>query len=199
MATIAATPLDTTAARRMLNGIKDHLTKTRGFPLSREDLDYIDYVYQAFSSVGPGLRYNMGGGGGGFGGGRGGMPNYAQLMTETDSLGVQRSYLASDDNYRVIKDMQERNVIVPITGDFAGTKALRAFGNYVREHKATISAIYVSNVEQYLWQDPNNWRLYYENVATLPTESCCGSGPRHVITGYAGGSGAIHVVAVVVR
>lgn len=171
MATIAATQLDTAFARRTLTGIKDHLTRTRGFPLSAEDLDYIDYVFQSFAGVGPGIRYNMRGGYSGGGRQFGGMPNYADLMTETDSLGTQRSYLASDENYRVIKDMQERNVIIPFTGDFAGSKALRAFGAYVREHKATITAIYVSNVEQYLWQDPNNWRLYYENVATLPTDS----------------------------
>jgi hypothetical protein len=26
-------------------------------------------------------------------------------------------------------------------------------------------------VEQYLFQSPDNWRRYYENVATLPTDS----------------------------
>ena len=30
---------------------------------------------------------------------------------------------------------------------------------------------YVSNVEQYLWQSPDNWKKYYDNVATLPTDS----------------------------
>jgi hypothetical protein len=125
------------------------------------------------SGVGPGLRYNMSGGGGGFGGSRGfgGMPNYADLMTETDSTGIQRSYLANDENYRVVKEMQEKNLIIPFTGDFAGGTALRAFGKYVRDNKAVVQAIYVSNVEQYLWQDANNWRLYYENVGTLPTDS----------------------------
>ncbi len=167
---IATTPLDTAHARGVLNEIKDRLTKAHAFPLSAEDLDYIDYVFMTFSGVGPGVRYNMGGGGG-FRGGRSRMPNYADLMTETDSLGVQRSYLATDENYRVIKDMQERNVIIPFTGDFAGPKALRAFGNYVRDNKAVVQAIYVSNVEQYLFQDPDNWRTYYENVATLPTDS----------------------------
>ena len=98
------------------------------------------------------------------------MPSYGALMTETDSLGVQRAYLATDENYRIIKDMHDRNVIIPFTGDFAGPKALRAFGQYVRDNKAVVQAIYVSNVEQYLWQDPNNPRLYYENVATLPTD-----------------------------
>ena len=168
---VGSTPLDTTFAPKTLNEIKDHLTRTHGFPLSKEDLGWIDYVYATFSGSGPGLRYNFGGRNSGFGYGRGGMPNYANLMTETDSLGVHRSFLATDEAYGVIKDMQERNVIVPFTGDFAGPKALRAFGQYVRDNKAVVQAIYVSNVEQYLWQDASNWRKYYENVATLPTDS----------------------------
>ena len=35
----------------------------------------------------------------------------------------------------------------------------------------TVGAFYAANVEQYLFQDPNNWRKYYENVATLPLDS----------------------------
>lgn len=170
-ARIGTVPLDTTYARTTLTAIKEHLTGKHGFPLSRDDLEYIDYVYVTFSTAGPGIRYNMTSGGGSGGGFRGGMPNYASLMTETDSLGVHRSYLANDDNFRFVKQMQERNAIIPFTGDFAGPKALRAFGAYVRDHGATIQAIYVSNVEQYLFQSPDNWRRYYENVATLPTDS----------------------------
>jgi hypothetical protein len=167
---IASVPLDTVYARGILSEVKDKLTRGHGFPLSKEDLEYIDYIFVTFSSAGPGVRYNMGGYGS-FGYGRGGMPNYADLMTETDSLGKHRSYLATDAAYRTIRDMQQRNAIIPFTGDFAGPKALRAVGNYVREHGAVIQAIYVSNVEQYLFQDANNWRKYYENVATLPVDS----------------------------
>jgi hypothetical protein len=170
-ALIATTPLDTVAARATLTGLKDRLTKTHNFPLTKEDLEYIDYVYYSFSGSGPGIRYSMDGGGGGGFRGIGGLPSYGALMTETDSLGTQRSYLANNENYRIIRDMQERNVIIPFTGDFAGPKALRAFGKYVREQKGVVQAIYVSNVEQYLWMDSNFPRLYYENVATLPTDS----------------------------
>ncbi|MBM4193960.1 MAG: hypothetical protein FJ202_06215 [Gemmatimonadetes bacterium] len=173
---IGTAPRDSGITRRTLSAIHDRLIKTHGFPLSTEDTSYIGYVYESFTMAGPGIRYNMGGGfGGGFsGGGRrgfGGMPNYADLMLETDSLGAKRSYLATDENYRIIKDMQDRNVIIPFTGDFAGPKALRAFGQYVKDHKATVAAIYVSNVEQYLFQDPSNWKRYYENVRALPTDS----------------------------
>lgn len=171
MAAVSAAPLDTAYARGVLGQVKERLTKTHGFPLSAEDLDYISYVFGSFSDAGPRLRYNMGSGRGGFAYGRMGMPNYADLMTETDSLGVHRSYLASDEAYATIRDMQIRNVIIPFTGDFAGSKALRAFGTYVRDHGSVVQAIYVSNVEQYLFQDPDDWRKYYENVATLPIDS----------------------------
>ena len=168
---IGSTALDTTLARKTLTEIKDRLIKTHNFPLSPEDIDYLDYVYVTFSGSGPGVRYNMGGRNSGFGYGRGGMPNYANLMTESDSSGTHRAYLATDEAYNVIKEMEERNVIIPFTGDFAGPKALRAVGKYVRDNNAVIQAIYVSNVEQYLWQNIDNWRKYYENVATLPTDS----------------------------
>jgi hypothetical protein len=100
-----------------------------------------------------------------------GMPSYADLMTETDSLGVHRSYLATNEAYATVRDMQLRNAIIPFTGDFAGPRALRALGKYVRDRGGVIQAIYASNVEQYLFQDPDNWRKYYENVAALPVDS----------------------------
>jgi len=63
--------------------------------------------------------------------------------------------------------MEQNNLIVPIVGDFAGPKAIRAVGAYVREHGATVSAFYVSNVEQYL-QRNGVWQTFCANVASLP-------------------------------
>lgn len=171
-ARIAGAPPDTAIARRILIAVQRCLTVTHGFPLSVEDLDYVRYVYAAFSTAGPGIRYNMGGPAGGFRGGFGrGMPNYADLMTESDSLGEHRSFLATDEAYATVREMQQRNAIIPVTGDFAGPRTLRAVGRYVRDHGGIVQAIYVSNVEQYLFQNPDNWRKYYENVATLPVDS----------------------------
>ena len=67
-------------------------------------------------------------------------PTYEEMMMQTDWDGVARSYLASEENFRTLKGLQERNLIVPIVGNFAGPKALRAVGRYVREHGATIAA-----------------------------------------------------------
>ena len=67
--------------------------------------------------------------------------------------------------------MERNNAIVPITGDFGGPKALRAVGRYLKSHGATVTAIYTSNVEQYLFQQDDAWRRYYANVATLPIDA----------------------------
>ncbi len=88
---------------------------------------------------------------------------------QTDWDGVARSYLASEENFRFIKGLQDRNLIVPIVGNFAGPKALRAVGRYVRERGATIAAYYVSNVEQYLFMDLL-FDDFARNVATLPID-----------------------------
>lgn len=155
--------------QQTLQELRDHLRTTHGFPITDEEYAGIEYVATAFYTAGPELTYNFGTGRGGrgFGGGRY-MPTYGQMMAETDAQNVPRSYLGNEENYRVIRDMQQRNLIVPVTGDFAGPKALRAVGNWVRAHDATISAFYTSNVEQYLFQSDVNWRAFFSNVATFP-------------------------------
>jgi hypothetical protein len=86
----------------------------------------------------------------------------------TDQDMVNRSYLGSDEAFAILKDMQERNLIVPVVGDFGGPKALRAVGDWVRRHNATVDVFYVSNVEQYLFQQGEAWERFYGNVSTMP-------------------------------
>jgi len=152
--------------RKNRDDVKNALMKQHKFLLSDEDLANIEYVYRVFVEAGPDLDYQVGGGG--FGGG--GSPTYMELMTVNDGQGKNRSFLASEENYRVIRDMQMKNLIVPLVGDFGGPKALRAVGQYLKEHDARVTAFYVSNVEQYLFQE-NAWRRFYANVATLPMDS----------------------------
>src|SRR5262249_20140272 len=101
---------------------------------------------------------------------RGGMPTYADLMTAADDKGIARSYLATEENFRTIKRLETANLIVPVVGDFGGLTALRAVGDYLREHGATVGVFYTSNVEQYLFQDPGKWRQFYTNVAAMPID-----------------------------
>ena len=85
--------------------------------------------------------------------------------------GEPRSFLSSEENFQTVKTLHDKNLIVPVSGDFGGPKALRAIGSYVKERGGSVTAFYVSNVEQYLFQDGKQ-TAFYENVATLPlTES----------------------------
>jgi len=148
-----------------LKSLQDHLTKKRGLPLVKEDLDGIEYVYWNFYWHGPAITYNSSSGGNG----RGSMASYGDLVLATDGANVNRGFLASEENFKVLKDLEERNLIVPIVGNFAGPKALRTVGKYLKERGAVVSAFYLSNVEQYLNQD-GIWGAFCANVATLPLD-----------------------------
>jgi hypothetical protein len=163
---IAATP-DSAAFRRNLAAIKAHLTKTRGFVMNDSDSKLLDYTYGAFYGGGPEISYNYPNGGG-FGRG---MPNYAMLQSATDANGKNWAYLATEANFRWLKDFESKNLLVPVVGDFAGPKAIRSVGQYLKDHHAVASVFYTSNVEQYLFQQDDDWGKYYRNVATLPLDS----------------------------
>jgi hypothetical protein len=151
-----------------LQALKDYLTKKHTLPLSKDDLDGIEYVYFNFYWFGPAITYNSSSSSlGGRGGGN--MATYGQLMSVVDATGASASYLQSEETFRFMKDLEQRNLIVPVVGDFGGPKALRAIGQYVRDHAATVSAFYLSNVEQYLRQD-NIWEQFCANVASMPLD-----------------------------
>jgi hypothetical protein len=143
--------------------IGDQLTRTHGFALSTADLDAMRGIYLAFVKFGPALTYSS------TSGGYGRMPSYAEMMQATDANGRARSYLAAENNYAAIRAYQQKNLIVPIVGDFAGPKALRAVARYLTEHQATVTAFYVSNVEQYLFRNAVA-HAFYDNVAALPID-----------------------------
>jgi hypothetical protein len=152
--------------KQNLKAIQEHLTKTRSLPLLPEDLKGIEYVHGTFSWYGPGLSYWSTGG---RGGGRN-APTYWDLMVADDGKGQTRSFLASDENFQVLKDLHEKNLFVPVVGNFSGPKALRAVGRYIREREGTVAAFYLSNVEQYLSRE-GSWYTFCGNVATLPLDS----------------------------
>jgi hypothetical protein len=149
--------------------ILDRLEQRHGFKLTAEDEKSMEYVFNAFYVGGLELNYN---GPSAVGlGGRGRMPSYSELMIQTDREGLNRSYMSSEETFRALQDIEKRNLVVPLVGDFAGPKAIRAVGDYLREHGATVSVFYLSNVEQYLFQQDDDWSKFFTNVGTLPLSS----------------------------
>jgi len=165
-----------------LDAIKTQLKERHGFKLSAEDEASIQYIFRAFYVGGPNLtyvgpvtpRFAV----------RNRMPSYADLMMQNDGEGQNHSYLSSEDNFGILKDLEQRNLIVPLIGDFAGPKTIRTVGTYLKQQNAAVTAFYLSNVEQYLFQQNDDWSRFYENVATLPLDSNARF-IRSVFNGYA--------------
>jgi hypothetical protein len=169
----ASVPPSDSLYQRNLKSVKEWLTAHHHFALGDSDLAGIEYVYSAFSQAGPDLTYNFGNGGGNFRGYGRGMPTYGELMVLNDGQGTQRSYIATEANYRALRQHELDNAIVPLVGNFAGEKAIKAVAGYLKERHATVTAFYLSNVEQYLW-NPNggdDGRKFFGNVAALPIDS----------------------------
>jgi hypothetical protein len=139
---------------RNLAAITERLLKVHALPLPAADVEGISHIYRVFFERGTAIRFS---------------PNYAELMSATDEAGAYRSYLASESNFTVVRDLETSNLVVPIVGDFAGPKAIRRVGAYLKAHGLPVGAFYLSNVEQYL-QD-GKWAVFCRNVATLPLDT----------------------------
>src|SRR5437667_2119853 len=153
-----------------LSAIKDRLIKEHGFKLTSEDETTLAYIFRAFYVGGPDLGYSNVAIQPRSGGPRL-LPSYEELMIDTDENGQQRSFIATEENFLTLQQFEKDNLIVPLVGNFAGSTALRSVGSYLREHNTLISALYTSNVEQYLFMTSEDWKNFYTNVSTLPLDS----------------------------
>lgn len=162
---LSAVPGDDKEFATNLAAITGHLTKTRRLPLGADDLSGIEYVLRQFHRFGPAIHYTSS-----IGGGPRGAGSYATILSAVDRRSrEERTFLANEERFAFVKAMQARNLIVPIVGDFAGPKALRAVGAWLEQHSAVVTAFYVSNVEQYLHRG-GVWARFCENVAALPLD-----------------------------
>jgi hypothetical protein len=144
-----------------LRGIIVCLTGKHKFQLSDEDKSSIAGMLTIFRTGGPNKLTGQGDK----------KMSYARLMAATDLAGVNHGYLASEENFRIVQDLEKRNVIVPVVGDFAGEKALAGLGRYLKERHAVVNVFYVSNVERYLFEQGDHGKHFYANVSALPRES----------------------------
>jgi hypothetical protein len=164
MAAFARVPPDEARIERNVHRIQEHLVRRHRFPLTAQDLESLRYIYGMFGRHGPELTYATS-----QGRGRRNMPTFGQLQAMTDLAGDAQSYLGRDDAFQTVRDLQRRNLVVPVVGDFAGPRALRALGAYLSEHGAAVTAFYTSNVEQYLFQQ-GRWGRFSQSVAAMPRD-----------------------------
>jgi hypothetical protein len=155
-------PSDRAIYMDTLQQIKDRLIKQRQFKPAGDDEQKLEYVLDVFSRGGPMMDFGFAGGAP-----NNTLPSYINLLTAADVHGRKWSYLASEENYAVVREMQQKNLIVPVVGDFSGPKAIKAVGQHLKERGAVVSVFYISNVEDYI---EANWDRYVSNIKGLPQD-----------------------------
>jgi hypothetical protein len=137
-----------------------------GVPLDAHDREMIDRYRAQFVAEGFDTRYSSLGRNN-----RSEYPTFGRLIVESDREGRQISYLADESAFQYVRRMQASDRIIPVVGNVAGTKSLRAIAAYAAEHRLVVSAFYLSNVEQYLIGRDGGFDAYARNVEALPRDT----------------------------
>ncbi len=135
-----------------------------GLPLSLSDTSTIRRFHGEFVRQGLDLRFTS----------TGRAPRYyyptlRQLILERDLDGNRASYLATEDGWRVVKNLESRDRVIPVVGNLAGHQAFPAVGREIAARGERVSALYVSNVEMYIWRD-GTFPTFAVNTARLPRD-----------------------------
>ena len=133
-----------------------------GVPLSANDSTTLRRFHGEFSRLGLDLRFTS----------TGRLPQYyyptlRDLILERDLDGQRSSYLASEESWQFLKNLEARDRIIPVVGNLAGTTAFPAIGREVAARNETVSALYVSNVEMYIWRD-GSFGIFAATADRLP-------------------------------
>ena len=199
-------PTDVDAWRdRSLDAIVAHLDSTPGtpasaaharevalrgaraarLPLSDTDVATFARFHDEFITAGLDLRYTSRSRPT-----RGFYPSLRDLLLERDLEGQQSSYLASEGDFQFVKQLQARDLVIPVTGNLAGEHALAAIGQLVAARGERVSVLYTSNAEDYVMRD-GGFPRFARNVAALPRDA-----RSVVIRSYFGGYRGMHPYAV---
>ena len=133
--------------------------------LSPADRSTLRRIHSRFARAGPDLRFTTHGRAP-----RPCYPTHRDLLMDGGAEEGQASFLASADAYRFVRNLQQRNLIIPVVGDLAGSHTLAAIGGYLDERREEVSAFYTSNVEFYLVED-GIFERFVNNLGRLPTDT----------------------------
>jgi len=165
MSYFSLTPPDPEAFGATLEETKQTIQKKFGFPLSQTDIDSLTYVLEAFRDEGVYVSFRLDYYRGRRGYGH--FPSMREILEQRDPKGIPGNFLASDEDYRYVRSLQQQNRIIPLVGNFAGPKTLKAVAQYLEKNSCPVSVFYISNVEQFLFEN-DEFEAYVENVRALP-------------------------------
>jgi hypothetical protein len=173
---IDRTPLDSVGHARRHGELMERVI---GFdvPLTSEDLTTIKRFHDEFATLGLELRYAAGtrarqAAPGTMDPRQFGpwFPPVRDIYRATDRGGHEASYLATEDRWRTVRTLERKDRVIPVVGDLAGPKAVKAIAQYLGATGRRVSAFYLSNVESYLFRG-GSFAAFAENVRQLPVDS----------------------------
>lgn len=163
LAFFSAAPVDEKTYLANLAEIRKLIQEDFKFPLSDSDKSALEYVYKSFSDEGLSICYRTEGGGG-WGGY---FPTLKEILAGEELSGKQGNFLAIREDFEFVRDLHRKNLIIPVVADFAGKKGIASVADYLKKNGYTVTAFYLSNVEQYLFQN-GVFGDFAENVRKLP-------------------------------
>jgi hypothetical protein len=151
-------PRDSAALRAQIDGT------IRGFgvALTPEDMRTIAGFHQRFIDAGLALQFQTTGRPP-----QGNYPTYRDLLADTDASGRHANFLASEDRFQIVRDLEVRDRVIPIVGDLSGASALAGIGKLLASRGERVSAFYASNVEFYLFRQ-GTFARFAANLRQLP-------------------------------
>ena len=144
-----------------LTAIRKAIQEDFQFPLSDRDQASLEYVYKSFRTEGLDIAFRIEGSFSSY------FPSLKDLILQPDQRGKLGNFLAAAEDYEFVRGLHRKNLIIPVVGNFGGTKALSAVGDYLRKNGFTVMAFYTSNVEQYLFDD-SLFGAFANNIRKLP-------------------------------
>ena len=149
--------------RRTHRRIVRLLRKELALELSADDITRLEEIHQAFFAGQLDLRFEWHKDNGRS------YPTLGGLLLATDREGATRGFLASDDSFRIVRQMHREHRIIPVVGDFAGDGALRQIAAELERRGVPLAVFYVSNVEQYLVKSSSRWQAWRQNIERFST------------------------------
>lgn len=157
-------PPDEALARRTTEQLVEAAVAT-GIPLTDAERATLRRFHAEFVRLGLDLRFTS------FGRApRSYYPTLRDLVLARDTGGAERSYLAREDDWRYVKQLHDANRVIPLVGNLAGDRALPGIARELRAAGTTVSALYTSNVEFYLWGG-TGFEAFARNVVQLPRDA----------------------------
>ena len=147
---------------------REELAKTIrsfGVPLTTDEMATIHAFHARFMADGLSLQFNTTGRAPQFD-----YPMYRDLVLEVDRARVKRSFLATEESFQLVKSLQAKDLVIPITGDLAGSAAMANVARFLTSRKQRVSVFYTSNVEFYLFRN-NTFAQFMANLERLPRDA----------------------------